>query len=121
MKKLIYNPDINHLLKEYSNEKIISYTVVIAIFIGIGLGVKRYVQGPGQPVDGILVSGTATDVEKVKQEFKDDTKQSIDYKVKYVTTTKGVHYQKKIRNKMIQMKNLKSTLQNMQLLIVLPR
>ncbi|MED0951714.1 lipoprotein BA_5634 family protein [Bacillus mobilis] len=71
-------------------KKIISYAVVIAIFIGIGLGVKRYVQGPGQPVDGILVSGTATDVEKVKQEFKDDTKQSIDYKVKYVTTTKRI-------------------------------
>ncbi|MCW9134672.1 lipoprotein BA_5634 family protein [Bacillus paramycoides] len=69
-------------------KKIISYAVVIAIFIGIGLGVKRYVQGPGQPVDGILVSGTATDVEKITQEFKDDTKQSIDYKVKYVTTTK---------------------------------
>ena len=44
----------------------------------------------GQPVDGILVSGTATDVEKVKQEFKNDTKQSIDYKVKYVTTTKRI-------------------------------
>ncbi|MDP7988845.1 lipoprotein BA_5634 family protein [Bacillus sp. MHSD_36] len=67
-------------------KKIISYVVVIAIFIGIGLGVKRYVQGPGQPVDGILVSGTAADIEKVKQEFKDDIKQSIDYKVKYVTT-----------------------------------
>ncbi|MGE7887280.1 lipoprotein BA_5634 family protein [Bacillus cereus] len=67
-------------------KKIISYAVVIAIFIGIGLGVKRYVQGPGQPVDGILVSGTADEAEKVKQEFKDDTKQSIDYKVKYVTT-----------------------------------
>ncbi|MEC5235982.1 hypothetical protein [Bacillus mycoides] len=38
-------------------KKIISYVVVIAIFIGVG--VKRYVQGPGQPVDGILVSGTA--------------------------------------------------------------
>ncbi|UOK49162.1 hypothetical protein KU891_27935 (plasmid) [Bacillus tropicus] len=67
-------------------KKFISYALVIAIFIGIGLGVKRYVQGPGQSVDGILVSGTAADVEKVKQEFKDDTKQSIDYKVKYVTT-----------------------------------
>ncbi|MCU5685891.1 lipoprotein BA_5634 family protein [Bacillus wiedmannii] len=67
-------------------KKIISYAVVIAIFIGIGLGVKRYVQGPGQPVDGILVSGTAADVEKVKKEFKDDIKQSIDYKVKYITT-----------------------------------
>ena len=67
-------------------KRIISYAIVIAIFIGIGLGVKRFVQGPGQPVDGILVSGTAADVEKVKQEFKGDTKQSIDYKVKYVTT-----------------------------------
>lgn len=67
-------------------KKFISYALVIAIFIGIGLGVKRYVQGPGQSVDGILVSGTAADVEKVKQEFKDDIKQSIDYKVKYVTT-----------------------------------
>ncbi|HDR4594777.1 TPA: hypothetical protein QCR33_005048 [Bacillus cereus] len=75
-------------------KKIISYAVVIAIFIGIGLGVKRYVQGPGQPVDGILVSGTAADVEKVKKEFKDDIKQSIDYKVKYVATIRKTQLSK---------------------------
>lgn len=73
-------------------KKIISYAVVIAIFIGIGLGVKRYVQGPGQPVDGILVSGTATEVEKAKEAFKEDMKKSIDYKVKYVTTTKEIQF-----------------------------
>ncbi|MCW1941551.1 hypothetical protein OMD49_28110 [Bacillus anthracis] len=78
-------------------------------------------EGPAQPVDGILVSGTATDVEKAKQVFKEDMKKSLDYKVKYVTTTKKHNYQKKIRNKMIQMKNLKSILQNMQLLVVLPQ
>ncbi|MBN9898775.1 lipoprotein BA_5634 family protein [Bacillus thuringiensis] len=75
-------------------KKIISYVVVIAIFMGIGLGVKRYVQGPGQPVDGILVSGTAADVEKVKKEFKDDIKQSIDYKVKYVATIRKTQLSK---------------------------
>ncbi|MEK5115343.1 lipoprotein BA_5634 family protein [Bacillus sp. FSL R5-0677] len=75
-------------------KKIISYAVVIAIFMGIGLGVKRYVQGPGQPVDGILVSGTAADVEKVKKEFKDDIKQSIDYKVKYVATIRKTQLSK---------------------------
>ncbi|MBS9802440.1 hypothetical protein J4052_05570 [Bacillus toyonensis] len=73
-------------------KKIISYAVVIAIFIGIGLGVKRYVQGPGQPVDGILVSGTATEVEKAKEAFKEDMKKSIDYKVKYVITTKEIQF-----------------------------
>ncbi|MBU5220769.1 hypothetical protein KQI67_29925 [Bacillus albus] len=75
-------------------KKIISYAVVIAIFMGIGLGVKRYVQGPGQPVDGILVSGNAADVEKVKKEFKDDIKQSIDYKVKYVATIRKTQLSK---------------------------
>lgn len=75
-------------------KKIISYAVVISIFMGIGLGVKRYVQGPGQPVDGILVSGTAADVEKVKKEFKDDIKQSIDYKVKYVATIRKTQLSK---------------------------
>lgn len=75
-------------------KKIISYAVVIAIFMGIGLGVKRYVQGPGQPVDGILVSGTAADVEKVKKEFKDDIKQSIDYKVKYDATIRKTQLSK---------------------------
>ncbi|MCU5326696.1 MULTISPECIES: hypothetical protein [Bacillus] len=63
-------------------KKIISYVVVIAIFIGV----KRYVQGPGQPVDGILVSGTAADIEKVKQEFKDDIKQSNEVNIKVIQT-----------------------------------
>ncbi|PHE97815.1 hypothetical protein COF76_16675 [Bacillus wiedmannii] len=67
-------------------KKIISYVVVIAIFIGVGLGVKRYVQGPGQPVDGILVSGAAADIEKVKQEFKDDIKQSNEVNIKVIQT-----------------------------------
>ncbi|MCW1941554.1 hypothetical protein OMD49_28125 [Bacillus anthracis] len=49
-------------------------------------------KGLGQLVDGILVSGTATDVEKAKQEFKENMKKSLDYKVKYVTTTKKYNY-----------------------------
>ena len=36
-------------------KKIISLVLVIAIFIGIGFGVKRYIQGPPQPANGILV------------------------------------------------------------------
>ena len=73
-------------------KKIIIFAVIIAIFAAIGLGVKRFVEGPGQPVDGILVSGTAVDVEKAKQVFKEDIKKSMDYKVKYVTTTKEIQF-----------------------------
>ncbi|CUB12715.1 hypothetical protein BN2127_JRS1_04504 [Bacillus cereus] len=74
-------------------------------------------KGLGQLVDGILVSGTATDVEKAKQEFKEDMKKSLDYKVNYVTTKKYI-YQKEIINKTKQMMNLKLVLGNMQLLVI---
>ncbi|CUB12713.1 hypothetical protein BN2127_JRS1_04502 [Bacillus cereus] len=76
-------------------KKIIIFAVIIAIFAAIGLGVKRFVEGPAQPVDGILVSGIATDVEKAKQVFKEDIKKSLDYKVKYVTTTKEKQFSEK--------------------------
>ncbi|WP_028596816.1 lipoprotein BA_5634 family protein [Paenibacillus assamensis] len=68
-------------------KKIIGFLVIIIIFAGIGFGVKRYVEGPSQPANGILVMGTEQDVNKVKQLYKDETKQTSDYKLKLVTTT----------------------------------
>ncbi|MFF2793761.1 lipoprotein BA_5634 family protein [Lysinibacillus xylanilyticus] len=70
-------------------KKIIGFVLVIAIFIGIGYGVKRYIQGPPQPANGILVIGTEQDVNKVKQEYKNKTKQTDDYKAKFIVTKKG--------------------------------
>ncbi|MCR8645373.1 lipoprotein BA_5634 family protein [Paenibacillus sp. N1-5-1-14] len=67
--------------------KIIGLVLVIAIFAGIGFGVKRFVEGPSQPANGIVVIGNEKDVNAVKQLYKDDTKQTIDYKMKLVTTT----------------------------------
>ncbi|MFB0840589.1 lipoprotein BA_5634 family protein [Paenibacillus oleatilyticus] len=67
-------------------KKIIVFALVIVIFIGIGFGVKRFVEGPSQPANGILVTGTEKDVNKVKQLYKDNSKQTIDYKMKLVTT-----------------------------------
>lgn len=68
-------------------KKIIGFVLVIVLFAGIGLGVKRYVEGPSQPANGITVIGTEKDVNTVKQLYKDNTKQTIDYKMKLVTTT----------------------------------
>lgn len=68
-------------------KKIIGFVLVIAIFAGIGFGVKRYIEGPSQPADGIVVIGTNQDVSKVKEKYKDISKEMIDYKLKLVTTT----------------------------------
>ncbi|EPY05804.1 hypothetical protein PAALTS15_18448 [Paenibacillus alvei TS-15] len=68
-------------------KKIIGFVLVIAIFAGIGFGVKRFVEGPSQPADGIVVIGTNQDVSKVKEKYKDVSKEMIDYKMKLVTTT----------------------------------
>lgn len=68
-------------------KKIIGFVVVIAIFAGIGFGVKRYIEGPSQPADGIVVIGTNQEVSKVKTKYKDISKEMIDYKLKLVTTT----------------------------------
>lgn len=67
-------------------KKIIGFVLVIAIFAGIGLGVKRYVEGPSQPVNGILVIATDQEMKKVKELYKDRSKEMIDYKMKLVTT-----------------------------------
>ncbi|OPA72998.1 hypothetical protein BVG16_31055 [Paenibacillus selenitireducens] len=69
-------------------KRLIVFVLVIAIFAGIGFGVKRFVEGPSQPVNGIVVIGSEQDVNKVKQLYKDNTKQMIDYKLKLVTTKK---------------------------------
>lgn len=69
-------------------KKMIVFVLVIVIFAGIGFGVKRFVEGPSQPVNGIVVIGTEQDVNKVKQLYKDNTEQTIDYKLKLITTKK---------------------------------
>ncbi|WP_429841634.1 lipoprotein BA_5634 family protein [Brevibacillus sp. FIR094] len=68
--------------------KVIGFLLVIVIFAGIGFGVNRFVEGPSQAVDGVLVIGTEKDAYQVKELYKDNTKQTIDYKMKLVTTTK---------------------------------
>lgn len=70
-------------------KKIIGFVLVIAIFLGIGYGVKRFIQGPPQPANGIVVIGTKQDVNKVKQEYKNKTEQTYDYKAKFIVTKKG--------------------------------
>ncbi|MDD1505677.1 lipoprotein BA_5634 family protein [Lysinibacillus sp. CNPSo 3705] len=70
-------------------KKIIGFVLVIVIFLGIGYGVKRFIQGPPQPANGIVVIGTEQDVNKVKQEYKNKTEQTYDYKAKFIVTKKG--------------------------------
>ncbi|WP_231586786.1 lipoprotein BA_5634 family protein [Paenibacillus sp. E194] len=68
-------------------KKIIGFVLVIAIFAGIGFGIKRYIEGPSQPADGIVVIGANQDLNKVKELYKNRSKEMIDYKMKLVTTT----------------------------------
>lgn len=70
-------------------KKIIGLVLVIAIFIGIGFGVKRFIEGPPQSANGILVIGTEKEVNTVKQLYKNKTKQTVDYKMKFIVTKKG--------------------------------
>ncbi|MFC8689602.1 lipoprotein BA_5634 family protein [Brevibacillus porteri] len=69
-------------------KKVIGFLLVIVIFAGIGFGIKRFVEGPSQEVDGVLVIGTENDANKVKELYKDNTKQAMDFKMKLVTTIK---------------------------------
>lgn len=70
-------------------KKLIGYVVAIVIFAGIGLGVKHFVDGPSQSVNGILVIGADQDVNKVKELYQDRSKEMSDYKIKMVTTKIG--------------------------------
>lgn len=69
-------------------KKIIWLLVVTSIFIGIGFAVKSYVEGPSQPVNGIMVSGTNEKISAVKNLYKDQTEQTVDYQYKLITETK---------------------------------
>ncbi|MFF0826372.1 lipoprotein BA_5634 family protein [Brevibacillus sp. NPDC003359] len=69
-------------------KKVIGFLLVIVIFAGIGFGVKRFVEGPSQGVDGVLIIGTEKDANQVKELYKDNSKQTMDYKMKLVTTKK---------------------------------
>lgn len=66
-------------------KKIIGFLVVTAIFIGIGFAVNRYINGPSQPVNGIMVSGTKENISAVKNLYKDQNVRTTDYSYKLVT------------------------------------
>ncbi|MGN7895726.1 lipoprotein BA_5634 family protein [Bacillus sp. 22475] len=66
-------------------KKIIGFLVVTAIFIGIGFAVNRYINGPSQPVNGIMVSGTKENTSAVKNMYKDQNVRTADYSYKLVT------------------------------------
>ncbi|PEW84447.1 hypothetical protein COJ42_28630 [Bacillus cereus] len=66
-------------------KKIIVFLAVTGIFIGIGFAVNRYIEGPSQPVNGILVSGTKENISDVKNLYKDQNVQTADYSYKLVT------------------------------------
>lgn len=68
-------------------KKMIGLVLVIVLFAGIGFGVKRFVEGPPQSANGILVIATDQEMKKVKELYKDRSKEMIDYKLKLVTTT----------------------------------
>ncbi|WP_312469271.1 lipoprotein BA_5634 family protein [Neobacillus sp.] len=69
-------------------KKMIWFLVVTLIFIGVGFTVKRYIEGPSQSVNGIMVSGTKEEISAVKNLYKDQTAQTDDYQYKLVTEIK---------------------------------
>jgi hypothetical protein len=83
-------------------KKIIVFVCITIIFIGIGFGVKRYVEGPSQPANGIVVSGTEQDINKVEELYKGNIKQTANYKIKYVTTNKLIKLSEEDQKEMNQ-------------------
>ncbi|MFE9080805.1 lipoprotein BA_5634 family protein [Bacillus mobilis] len=69
-------------------KKIIWFLVVTLIFIGVGFTVKRYIEGPSQSVNGIMVSGTKEEITAVKNLYKGQTAKTEDYQYKLVTEIK---------------------------------
>lgn len=69
-------------------KKIIWLLVVTSIFIGMGFAVKHYVEGPSQPVNGIMVSGTNENISAVKNLYKDQAAQTEGYQYKLITEIK---------------------------------
>ncbi|MGA4464897.1 lipoprotein BA_5634 family protein [Bacillus bombysepticus] len=69
-------------------KKIIWFLVVTLIFIGVGFTVKRYIEGPSQSVNGIMVSGTKEEITAVKNLYKGQTAKTNDYQYKLVTEIK---------------------------------
>lgn len=65
---------------------LISFVCIVLVFVCIGYGVKKYVEGPSQPVNSILVTGTEENVNVVKKLYQDDVKETKDYKYKRVQT-----------------------------------
>ncbi|MDQ0417281.1 hypothetical protein J2Z48_001453 [Croceifilum oryzae] len=65
-------------------KKMIWFLVVTIAFVGVGFGVKRYIEGPPQSVNGILVSGSKENIDAVKKLYKSETKQTADYQYKVV-------------------------------------
>ncbi|MGG4268292.1 lipoprotein BA_5634 family protein [Peribacillus simplex] len=69
-------------------KKIMGFLAATLIFIGMGFGVKQYIEGPSQPVNGIMVSGNKEEVNAVKNLYKDQMAQTEDYQYKLVTEIK---------------------------------
>ncbi|EOP91335.1 hypothetical protein IGM_01981 [Bacillus cereus HuB4-4] len=69
-------------------KKVIGFLAATLIFIGMGFAMKRYIEGPSQSVNGILVSGEKDKISAVKNLYKDQIEQTEDYQYKLVKEIK---------------------------------
>lgn len=63
---------------------VIGIAATLLLVVGVKQGLKYYLQGPARPFNGLLISGNIENVNKAKEVYKEDTKESKEYKYKAV-------------------------------------
>ncbi|MCM3748574.1 lipoprotein BA_5634 family protein [Paenibacillus pasadenensis] len=77
-------------------KKLAWFVCTLAVLVGIGYGAKKYIDGPSQPADSLLVSGTEQNVAAVKKLYKDETKRTMEYKYKRIKAVTGTEREEQL-------------------------
>lgn len=67
-----------------SSKFIIGISVTVVLVVGVKQGLKYFLQGPARPFNSILITGEPANINKAKDMYKDNTKETKEYKYKAV-------------------------------------
>ena len=67
-----------------TSKLILGVVAVVLLVLGVQQGLKYYLQGSPRPFNALLISGNIEDVNKAKDIYKEDTKETKEYKYKTV-------------------------------------
>lgn len=67
-----------------TNKIVLGVAATLLLVVGVQQGLKYYLQGAPRPFNALLISGDTQNVNKAKDIYKDETKETKDYKYKTV-------------------------------------